>query len=158
VLVELRVMEQRYQAVLAVVQDGWKVVEVADRLGVSRQSVHNWIARYEHGGLMASPIVHNDRTDVRTKRAVRSRLSSARSGASIPAGDPGASSTSCRATASIRSRDARESIVPCCPICWDHIGKLFFWTPSCGKPRVVPHNRRPKPEPTEVEVTKCASC
>jgi transposase InsO family protein len=53
VLVELSVMEQRYQAVLAVVQDGWKVVEVADRLGVSRQSVHNWIARYEHGGLIA---------------------------------------------------------------------------------------------------------
>jgi transposase InsO family protein len=51
VLVELSVMEQRYQAVLAVVQDGWKVVEVADRLGVSRQTVHNWIARYEHGGL-----------------------------------------------------------------------------------------------------------
>jgi transposase len=51
VLVELSVMEQRYQAVLAVVQDGWKVVEVARRLGVSRQSVHNWIARYEHGGL-----------------------------------------------------------------------------------------------------------
>ncbi len=52
-LVELSVMEQRYQAVLAVVQDGWKVVEVADRLGVSRQSVHNWIARYEQGGLSA---------------------------------------------------------------------------------------------------------
>jgi transposase len=51
VLVELSVMEQRYQAVLAVVQDGWKVVEVARRLGVSRQSVHNWIARYEAGGL-----------------------------------------------------------------------------------------------------------
>jgi transposase InsO family protein len=46
-------MEQRYQAVLAVVQDGWKVVEVADRLGVSRQTIHNWIARYEDGGLAA---------------------------------------------------------------------------------------------------------
>jgi transposase len=43
-LVELSVMEQRYQAVLAVVQDGWKVSEVAKRLGVSRQSVHAWIA------------------------------------------------------------------------------------------------------------------
>jgi Homeodomain-like domain-containing protein len=40
VLVELSLMEQRYQAVLAVVQDGWKVVEVADRFGVSRQTVH----------------------------------------------------------------------------------------------------------------------
>jgi transposase len=53
VLVELSVMEQRYQAVMAVVQDGWKVVWVADRLGVARQSVHNWIARYEVGGLPA---------------------------------------------------------------------------------------------------------
>lgn len=31
-------MEQRYQAVLAVVQDGWRVVEVARRLGVTPQS------------------------------------------------------------------------------------------------------------------------
>jgi transposase InsO family protein len=51
VLVELSVMEQRYQAVLAVVQDGWKVVELARRLVVSRQSVHAWIARYEREGL-----------------------------------------------------------------------------------------------------------
>jgi transposase InsO family protein len=53
VLVELSVMEQRYQAVLAVVQDGWRITEVADRLGVSRQTVHTWIARYEAGGLAA---------------------------------------------------------------------------------------------------------
>jgi hypothetical protein len=33
VLVELSVMEQRYQAVLAVVQGGWKVVEVAPSPG-----------------------------------------------------------------------------------------------------------------------------
>ena len=52
-LVEISVMEQRYQAVMAVVQDGWKVVEVAERLGVARQSVHNWIARYEEGGMLA---------------------------------------------------------------------------------------------------------
>jgi len=53
VLVELTVMEQRYQAVLAVVEDGRQVNEVARRLGVSRQSVHAWIARYEAGGLPA---------------------------------------------------------------------------------------------------------
>jgi transposase len=52
-LVELSVMEQRYHAVLAVVQDGWPVSEVARRLGVSRQSVHAWIVRYEQGGLAA---------------------------------------------------------------------------------------------------------
>jgi transposase InsO family protein len=39
--------------VLAVVQDGWKVTEVAVRLGISRQTVHNWIARYEQDGLAA---------------------------------------------------------------------------------------------------------
>ncbi len=39
-LVELSVMEQRYQAVLALNQDGWRVVEVAHRMGVSRQTVH----------------------------------------------------------------------------------------------------------------------
>jgi transposase len=53
VLAELSVMEQRYQAVLAVVQDGWKVTEVAARLGVSHQCVHAWISRYEQGGLAA---------------------------------------------------------------------------------------------------------
>lgn len=52
-LVELSVMEQRYQAVLAIVQDGWKVSEVAQHLGVSRQAIHAWLARYEHGGLAA---------------------------------------------------------------------------------------------------------
>ena len=52
-LVELSKMEQRYQAVLAVIQDGWKITEVAARVGVSRQTVHNWIARYEAGGLAA---------------------------------------------------------------------------------------------------------
>lgn len=52
-LVEISVMEQRYQAVMAVVQDGWKITEVAERLGVSRQSVYRWIVRYEQGGLPA---------------------------------------------------------------------------------------------------------
>jgi transposase-like protein len=55
-LVELSVMEQRYQAVLAVTQDGWKIVEVARKLGVSRQSVHAWVKRYEQGGLAASAL------------------------------------------------------------------------------------------------------
>ncbi len=50
-LVELSVMEQRYQAVLAVVQDGWTVSEVAARLEVSRQTVHRWLRRYEAEGL-----------------------------------------------------------------------------------------------------------
>jgi transposase InsO family protein len=48
---ELSVAEQRYQAVLAVISDGETVTDVAARFGVSRQSVHNWLAKYEAGGL-----------------------------------------------------------------------------------------------------------
>jgi transposase len=50
-LVELSVQEQKYQAVLAVISDGRSVVEVAERWGVSRQSVHAWLRRYEGAGL-----------------------------------------------------------------------------------------------------------
>jgi transposase len=49
-LVELSVVEQRYRAVLDV-RAGVAVTEVADRYGVSRQSVHAWVRRYEAGGL-----------------------------------------------------------------------------------------------------------
>ena len=44
-------MEQRYQAVLAVIRDGVPVVEVAGRFGVSRQAVHRWLRWYEDQGL-----------------------------------------------------------------------------------------------------------
>jgi RNA polymerase sigma-70 factor (ECF subfamily) len=53
VLVELSVMEQRYQAVLAVVQDGWKVVEAARRVGVSRAPIDQIGA--PHGPIFFSP-------------------------------------------------------------------------------------------------------
>ena len=49
-LVEVSVVEQRYQAVLAV-QAGVPVVEVASKFGVSRQSVHAWLTRYQEEGL-----------------------------------------------------------------------------------------------------------
>ena len=48
---EISVMEQRYQAVLAVIADGRGVGEVAAQFGVSRQSVHAWLRRYEDHGL-----------------------------------------------------------------------------------------------------------
>jgi transposase InsO family protein len=50
VLVELSVVEQRYRAVLAVLA-GESVTSVAVQLGVSRQSVHKWLARYRVEGL-----------------------------------------------------------------------------------------------------------
>jgi transposase InsO family protein len=45
------VAEQRYKAVLAVIADGRTVTEVARDWGVSRQTVHAWLARYESDGL-----------------------------------------------------------------------------------------------------------
>jgi hypothetical protein len=45
VLVELGVVEQRYRAVLEVLE-GASVVEVARRNGVTRQTVHEWLRRY----------------------------------------------------------------------------------------------------------------
>jgi transposase InsO family protein len=51
VLVELSVVEQRYQAVMEVLSDGLTVTDVAERYGVSRQIVHRWIRRYEQSGL-----------------------------------------------------------------------------------------------------------
>jgi transposase InsO family protein len=50
VLVELSVVEQRYRAVLAVLA-GESVTAVAAQIGVSRQSVHTWLARYRDEGL-----------------------------------------------------------------------------------------------------------
>jgi transposase InsO family protein len=50
VLVALSVIEQRYRAVMAVL-DGARVSEVAAEVGVSRQSVHAWVRRYRAAGL-----------------------------------------------------------------------------------------------------------
>ncbi|WP_262285552.1 IS481 family transposase [Micromonospora sp. MA102] len=46
----MSIVEQRYRAVLAV-QAGEPVVEVAARIGVSRQTIHSWLARYAEVGL-----------------------------------------------------------------------------------------------------------
>jgi transposase-like protein len=53
VLVELGVVEQRYRAVLEVLEEGTPVTEVARRYGVARQTVHEWLARYASGGGLA---------------------------------------------------------------------------------------------------------
>src|SRR3954471_15308825 len=49
-LVGMSIVEQRYQAVLAVLA-GDPVMEVAAKVGVSRQSVHTWLRRYAEEGL-----------------------------------------------------------------------------------------------------------
>ncbi len=43
--------EQRYQAVLAVISDGLSISQAAAKVGVSRQTLHAWLARYEAEGL-----------------------------------------------------------------------------------------------------------
>jgi transposase len=49
-LMELGLVEQRYQAVLEVL-NGATVTDVALRYGVTRQSVHVWLANYSNHGL-----------------------------------------------------------------------------------------------------------
>ena len=50
-LVELGLVEQRYQAVLEVINDGATVSDVARRNGVARQTVHVWLREYAAHGL-----------------------------------------------------------------------------------------------------------
>jgi transposase InsO family protein len=51
VLLELSKVEQRYDAVVAILRDGLRVSEVAEKFGVHRDTVYVWLARYEEGGL-----------------------------------------------------------------------------------------------------------
>ena len=47
--------EQRYRAVLQVVEEGASVTDVACRYGVARQTVHQWLRRYVNdGGLVGA--------------------------------------------------------------------------------------------------------
>ncbi len=50
-LVELGLVEQRYQAVLEVLNTGASVTQVASRFGVTRQSLHRWLRGYVAQGL-----------------------------------------------------------------------------------------------------------
>jgi transposase-like protein len=45
------VVEQRYDAVMEVLRDERTVTEVAERWGVSRQSLYSWLGRYQAGGV-----------------------------------------------------------------------------------------------------------
>jgi transposase InsO family protein len=51
VLAELGAVEQRYRAVLEVLEEGVSVTEVARRYGVVRQTVHGWLRRYAEDGM-----------------------------------------------------------------------------------------------------------
>jgi len=91
VLLELTVAEQRFNAVMEVIRDGLTVIEVVERYGVSRQTVHGWLGRYRTGGLEAL-VDRSPRPTVATTRCrPRSRLACASCAAIIPAGVSAAS-------------------------------------------------------------------
>ena len=106
---ELSAMEQHYQAVLEVLVGGSQVTEVAERFGVSRQSVHDWVRLYKDGGIAAladqsqRPHHHPDRPGPRW------RSSSASCAARITAGVPAGSAMSWAAKGSSGCRPARRS-------------------------------------------------
>jgi transposase len=44
---ELSMVEQRYDAVSAVIREGMAVTEVAETFGVHRETIHSWLVRYQ---------------------------------------------------------------------------------------------------------------
>jgi DNA-binding NarL/FixJ family response regulator len=68
VLVELGVVEQRYRAVLEVLEDGASVTDVARRYGVARQTVHEWL-----GAALRKAAWRGWRTGRRGRRRARIR-------------------------------------------------------------------------------------
>jgi transposase InsO family protein len=63
VLVELGVAEQRYRAVLEVLDEGATVTDVARRYGVARQTVHGWLRRYVNQGGLAGLVDRSSRPE-----------------------------------------------------------------------------------------------
>ena len=70
-LVELGVVEQRYRAVLEVLEDGAPVTAVARRYGLARQTVHEWLRRYADEGLGGLADRAPTRRSVRRSRSLR---------------------------------------------------------------------------------------
>ena len=98
-LLELTVAEQRFNAVMEVLRDGLTVIEVAERYGVSRQTVHGWLRRYATGGLDGLADRSHRPTPVRTRCPPRLRRASVNCAAAIQAGASAASPTSLSAMA-----------------------------------------------------------
>jgi hypothetical protein len=79
--VELGVVEQRYRAVLEVLDEGVAVTVVARRYGVARQTVHEWLRRYANeGGLggLADRSPKRDTCPHQMSAVVEARVVSAR--------------------------------------------------------------------------------
>lgn len=79
-LVELSMVEQRYAAVREVLDTDATVTEVATRHGVSRQSLHRWLAAYANGGLgaLADRSSRPDRCPHQTSAEIEAQIVSMR--------------------------------------------------------------------------------
>jgi transposase len=64
---EMSVAEQRYLAVLAVIAEGHEVSSVAQQWGVSRQTLHAWLGRYEEPVCRVRSIGRTGRCRVRIR-------------------------------------------------------------------------------------------
>ena len=84
-LLELTVAEQRFNAVMEVVRDGLTVIEVADRYGVSRQTVHGGWAAIGAAGWRPWPTAPTGLAAARTRCRPRSKPACANCGGAIPA-------------------------------------------------------------------------
>jgi hypothetical protein len=109
VLVELSVVEQRYRAVLAVLA-GESVVEVAAQIGISRQTLQRWLARYRDEGLGGLADRSHRPSSVRIRPRSRSRRRCASCAGSIPGGVPAGWHTSSGGQGWCRSRRRRPCI------------------------------------------------
>jgi transposase-like protein len=81
---ELSAAEQRYQAVLSVIEGGLSVTDAAAKVGVSRQTLRGWLARYAGAGLegcgSVAPAAVVSASDAGRDRGAASRAARAASG------------------------------------------------------------------------------
>ncbi len=89
-LVEMGLVEQRYKAVTEVLVDGATVSGVAQRAGVSRQTLHAWLRRYASSGWPAWRTARRGRPAVRIRSQPSSRWPSSPCAAPTQPGARGA--------------------------------------------------------------------
>ena len=114
-LVELKLVEQRYRAVIDVL-DGMSVTDVARRNGVSRQSVHTWLRRYANGGMAALADKSSKPESCPHQMPPVIEAESSSCAGRIRGGDPGPSALSWPRRGSAHRPDALRSIAPWCAI------------------------------------------
>src|SRR3981081_920154 len=97
-LVEMSVVEQRYRAVLAVERGEPKIV-VAAQFGISRQTLHTWLTRYQASGLAGVMARHPRPPSCPHQASAEVETQVCELRRNIPGGDRGGSPTSWPPTA-----------------------------------------------------------